>query len=89
MDKSIHSKEYQVFLRHLRQARKKAGLTQIQLARRLSETQSFVSKCERGERRLDIVEVRRICTGLRSKEDRLAMFCKERYFGKNGVFWQA
>lgn len=51
MDKSIHSKEYAVFLRHLRQARKKAGMTQEQLARRLAETQSFVSKCERGERR--------------------------------------
>ena len=64
MDKSIHSKEYAVFLRHLRQARKKAGMTQAQLARRLTETQSFVSKCERGERRLDFVEVRRICTVL-------------------------
>lgn len=53
MDKSIHSKEYAVFLHHLRQARKKAGMTQEQLARRLAETQSFVSMCERGERWLE------------------------------------
>ena len=61
MDKSIHSKDYAVFLRHLREARKSAGLTQAQLARKLGQTQSFVSKCERGERRLDVIEVRRIC----------------------------
>lgn len=56
MDKSIHSKEYAVFLRHLRQARKNAGMTQMQLAWRLAETQSFVSQCEHGERRLNTVE---------------------------------
>jgi transcriptional regulator with XRE-family HTH domain len=38
MDKSIHSKDYAVFLRLLRDARKKAGLTQAQLAHRLGET---------------------------------------------------
>ena len=41
--------------------RKDARLTQEELARRLGQTQSFVSKCERGERRLDIVEVREFC----------------------------
>lgn len=49
MDKSIYSKDYGVFLQHLRQAREQSGLTQIELARRLSTTQSFVSKCERGK----------------------------------------
>ncbi len=65
MEKSVFSRDYRVFLRHLRQARERAGLTQEQLARRLGQTQSFVSKCERGERRLDIVEVRRICAALK------------------------
>jgi transcriptional regulator with XRE-family HTH domain len=37
-------------------ARKESGLTQVQLAERLSRPQSFVSKVERGERRLDVVE---------------------------------
>ena len=40
MDKSIHSKDYAVFLRLLREARKAAGLTQADLARRLGQTQS-------------------------------------------------
>lgn len=61
MDKSITSQDYSVFLRALRAARRRSGLTQVQLAAKLGETQSFVSKCERGERRLDIVEVRLFC----------------------------
>jgi transcriptional regulator with XRE-family HTH domain len=61
MDKSIFSKDYEVFLRCLKGARQSAGLTQVQLAERLGQTQSFVSKCERGERRLDVVEVRAFC----------------------------
>lgn len=48
---------YRLFLQRLRQARKEAGLTQYQVADRLGRPQSFVSKCETGERRVDIVEL--------------------------------
>jgi transcriptional regulator with XRE-family HTH domain len=61
---SVYSREYKVFLKLLRQERKKTGLTQIDLAKRLQRTQSFVSKCERGERRLDIIEARRFCRAM-------------------------
>ena len=64
MDKSISSQQYKVFLAELRAARERKGITQVDLAARLGETQSFVSKCERGERRLDIVEVRAFCQAL-------------------------
>jgi transcriptional regulator with XRE-family HTH domain len=64
VDKSISSKEYRVFLRELRATRERNGLTQIDVAARLNETQSFVSKCERGERRLDIVELREFCRAI-------------------------
>lgn len=64
MEKTLFSKNYEVFLRELRKAREKAGLTQTQLADRLGQTQSFVSKCERGERRLDVVEVRAFCNAI-------------------------
>ncbi|MBI5762308.1 MAG: helix-turn-helix domain-containing protein [Planctomycetes bacterium] len=47
MEKSIYSKDYQTLLRELRRAREASGLTQIQLAKRLGCTQSFISKCER------------------------------------------
>jgi len=64
MEKSIHSTEYTVFLRVLRDTRRRAGLTQIQVAKKIRETQTFVSKCERGERRLDVVELRTLCFAL-------------------------
>jgi len=48
MEKSIHSARYRVFLKVLREARRRAGLSQAQVAEQIGETQTFVSKCERG-----------------------------------------
>ncbi|MGB7925268.1 MAG: helix-turn-helix transcriptional regulator [Pyrinomonadaceae bacterium] len=45
----------------LRQIRIDAGLKQSDLAERLGQSQSFVSKYESGERRLDLLELRQIC----------------------------
>ncbi|TXH17556.1 MAG: XRE family transcriptional regulator [Gammaproteobacteria bacterium] len=64
MEKSIHSSEYERFLALLRKTRVQSGLTQDDIATKLNATQSFVSKCERGERRLDIVELRAWCYAL-------------------------
>jgi transcriptional regulator with XRE-family HTH domain len=64
VDKSINSEAYKVFLRELRAARRRSRLTQVELAAQIGETQSFVSKCERGERRLDVVELRTFCKAL-------------------------
>lgn len=64
MDKTVFTVDYLIVLRCLRDARKRAGLTQGQLAERLGETQSFVSRCERGERRLDILELRVFCQAM-------------------------
>lgn len=59
--KSIYSADYKRLLELLVEARKQAGVTQEQLATRLRRPQSFVSKVERGERRLDVIEFLRIC----------------------------
>ena len=56
MAKSIYSKKYGQFLELLIEARQNANLTQIEVASRLGRPQSFVSKYENGERRLDVVE---------------------------------
>jgi len=45
----------------LRQLRLDAGLTQVDLADRLGQTQSYVSKYESGEQRLDLIEIEAIC----------------------------
>lgn len=70
MQKSLHSRHYKVFLVELRAARTGLGVTQEALAARLDATQSFVSKCERGERRLDVAELRLWCKalGIRTSE---------------------
>ncbi|MEX2206671.1 MAG: helix-turn-helix transcriptional regulator [Myxococcota bacterium] len=57
MRNSLYSARYKRFLARLRGARKAAGLSQAQAARRLRRPQSFLSKVESGERRVDIVEL--------------------------------
>ena len=59
-EKSIYTDEYAVVLRLLKVKRKKSGVTQVDLAERLGQTQSFVSKVECGDRRLDIIQLRTI-----------------------------
>lgn len=56
MPSSLHSHYYQIFRSLLVAAREKSGLTQVQIAERLGKPQSFISKYERGERRLDFPE---------------------------------
>ena len=41
--------------------RQEAGLTQVQLAERLDIPQTWISNYERGERKLDVLELRQIC----------------------------
>ena len=64
MDKSVHTDDYEKFLRLLRQARESAEITQVELASKLGITQSHLSKMERGELRLDVIQTREICRAL-------------------------
>lgn len=61
MEKSIYTEEYEVVLELLRQLREQSGITQVELAEKLGQSQSYVSKVERGDRRLDVVQLRTIC----------------------------
>lgn len=56
MPKSVFSPAYEQFRARLIQARIDAGLTQMEVATLLKRPQSFVSKYENGERRLDVIE---------------------------------
>lgn len=60
LEKTIYAPDYAIVLRLFREAREAAGVTQVELAERLGQSQSFVSKVERGERRLDILQLRSI-----------------------------
>ena len=61
MSGASHSVEYDRFREAMIEARRDSGLSQEALAERLGKPQSFVSKYERGERRLDVVEFLHIC----------------------------
>jgi transcriptional regulator with XRE-family HTH domain len=52
-----YRRRYSRFLERLKEARSSAGLTQVEVAKRVNRPQSFVSKIESGERRVDAVEL--------------------------------
>ena len=57
MSKTIYSKEYKFVLSQLRNARMSSGLTQKEVAKLIGKPQPYISKCESGERRLDVTEL--------------------------------
>lgn len=61
MKKSRHSQKYRRILHLLRQLREDRGLLQSDVAKRFGAYASFVSKCESGERRIDVVELAEFC----------------------------
>ncbi|MBF0383274.1 MAG: helix-turn-helix transcriptional regulator [Magnetococcales bacterium] len=64
MKKSIHSNEHEQLRILLKSVRENANLTQTQLSEKLNKPQSFVSKYESGERRLDLIEIAAICSAI-------------------------
>lgn len=64
MPSSIFTDRHQEFIGFVASARKAAGITQVELAARLDRPQSFVSKVERGERRLDVIEFCQVAEAL-------------------------
>ena len=69
--KSVHTPDQARFCQVMIAARKRAGLTQQELADRLRKPQSFVAKYENGERRLDVIEFIEIARAM--EQDPLAM----------------
>jgi transcriptional regulator with XRE-family HTH domain len=64
MQKTIYTSGQKELIGLLREKREQAGLSQSEVARRLGRSQSFVSKYELGELRLDLVELRTLCLAL-------------------------
>lgn len=64
MRKTLHSAEQKQLRKLLRQVRLGAGLRQADLAKVLGKPQSFISKFESGERRIDVLELRQVCEAI-------------------------
>ncbi len=64
MAKNIAALQQEKLCELLRRIRVDAGLRQVDLAKRLRQPQSFVSKYESGQRRLDLVELRQVCEAI-------------------------
>lgn len=78
--KSIHTAQYVALREALVAARKESELTQLDVAQALGRPQSFVSKVESGERRLDVVEFLELAEALRA--DPIAILEEVRKVGK-------
>jgi transcriptional regulator with XRE-family HTH domain len=64
MSKTLHRPETRLLIELLRDSRVAANLTQAQLSERLGRAQSFISDVERGQRRLDLVQLRDWCAAI-------------------------
>ncbi|MGB2762698.1 MAG: helix-turn-helix transcriptional regulator [Minisyncoccales bacterium] len=60
MSKSIYSKEYKNVIEKLKKARFEVRLKQEEVAEKLKKPQSYISKIERGERRIDVTELKKL-----------------------------
>ena len=58
MTNTIHTQQYKQFVKRLKEARVKAGLNQTNVAKKFKKPQSYISKVEAGEQRVDIVELK-------------------------------
>lgn len=72
----LHTPEYEQFLELLKQQRLEKGVSQVELSKRLGQTQQYVSRCEVGERRLDLIEFYQWCEAL--GVDAIALFTELR-----------
>ena len=65
MGKDIYSKEHRDLVKQLKKAREEAGLSQIDAAKKIDKTQSYVSKLESGQRKVNVAQLRRFAKAYR------------------------
>ncbi len=58
MPRAIYSNEHKQIVERLKKARLESGLGQVEVAKKLSKTQSYLSKIESGQRRFDVLQLK-------------------------------
>ena len=74
MSRAIYSKDHKYLVKQLKKAREEAGLEQKEVAKLLGATQSYVSKAESGQRRIDVVQLKEFAKIYKKK---LAFFIRK------------
>lgn len=69
MDKTIYTDSHRYLVGQLVKARKKAKLKQADVAKKLGRTQSYISKIESGQRRIDTVQLKEFAAIYKKKID--------------------
>jgi len=69
MKKTIYSDEHRYLVERLKRARKEAGLDQEKVAKLLGVSQSYISKVESGQRRIDLVQLKQFAKIYKKKLD--------------------
>ena len=69
MPKTIRTNEYQQVIERLKQARLDVGLTQKEVSEKIKKPQSYISKVETGEQRVDIIELKLFANLYKKKLD--------------------
>jgi transcriptional regulator with XRE-family HTH domain len=74
--KTIYQERYLQLIAALTQARKQAGLTQMQVAEVLSKPQSYIAKIEGADRKLDVMEFVELCEAIHQDPSDLILYLK-------------
>jgi len=69
MNKTIFTKSHKYLVKQLARARKDAKLKQEDVAKKLGKTQSYISKIEAGQRRIDVVQLKEFAEVYKKKLD--------------------
>ena len=69
--KTIYQERYLKLMQALVQARKQAGLTQMQVAEKLDKPQSYIAKVEGADRKLDVMEFVELCEAIHQNPSEL------------------
>jgi len=67
MKKTIYTKSHKYLVKQLIRARKEAGLRQEDVAKKVVRTQSYISKIEAGQRRIDVVQLKELAEVYRKR----------------------
>lgn len=59
MGSSLYTKEHKAIIEKLKKARRDAGLDQVEVAKKLNKTQSYISKIESGQRKVDVIQLKK------------------------------